>query len=529
MHNLRSSFFRSEIKKIIGSHLRLPAPAYFMAAARLLLLLAVRNTAFADSATWNLNADGNWYNPTNWSPATVPNGPADTATFGVSNVTGVGQYDGGEVNGIVFKPGASAFTITVEGFASYPILLTISGVGITNNSEITQSFVIGFPAENVSIDSAMIQFTNNATAGNLTAFTNIGGETNYGPENGVTAFYDTSSAGTGTFTNNGSDYFSYIGGITVFYDSATADRATLIADGCTISGAAGGTTTFQNTSTAGNATLIANGGSGGGLGGIILFEDDSTGGTARVKVFGNGSLDVSAHNHSPGVTVGSIEGDGVVFLGANNLTVGSNNLSTIFSGLIQDGGSLSKIGTGTLTLTGANTYTGRTTINRGRLWVNNMNGSGTGNGTVRVSAGTLGGQGTIAGEVIVGNGGGASAVLAPGKRAGKPGRPLTIQGALTFYSDATYKFGLNTKSGIADKVVANGVIISGAEFSFVSCGNRTLPPGTVFTVIDNTAPTPIAGTFRNLHDGSVFISNGNTYQASYEGGDGNDLTLTVVP
>ena len=61
-----------------------------------------------------------------------------------------------------------------------------------------------------------------------------------------------------------------------------------------------------------------------------------------------------------------------VFLGANNLTVGTNNLGTTFSGLIQDGGSgggtggsLTKAGSGKLTLTKSNTYTGDTTIKKG--------------------------------------------------------------------------------------------------------------------------------------------------------------------
>ena len=53
--------------------------------------------------------------------------------------------------------------------------------------------------------------------------------------------------------------------------------------------------------------------------------------------------------------------------------------------------------------------------------------------------------------------------------------------------------------------------------------------GTTFTVISNTAATPIAGTFANLPDGSMITIKGNNLQASYEGGDGNDLTLTVVP
>jgi len=74
-------------------------------------------------------------------------------------------------------------------------------------------------------------------------------------------------------------------------------------------------------------------------------------------------------------------------------------------------------------------------------------------------------------------------------------------------------------------VIANGIIItSGAHFSFTDLASGTLTPGTVFTLIDNTAASPIAGTFSNLPDGSVFTTNGNTYQANYEGSDGNDLT-----
>jgi hypothetical protein len=56
-----------------------------------------------------------------------------------------------------------------------------------------------------------------------------------------------------------------------------------------------------------------------------------------------------------------------------------------------------------------------------------------------------------------------------------------------------------------------------------------LPTGTVFNVIDNTAAAPIASTFANLPDGSTITIGNTTFQASYTGGDGNDLTLTVVP
>jgi hypothetical protein len=100
---------------------------------------------------------------------------------------------------------------------------------------------------------------------------------------------------------------------------------------------------------------------------------------------------------------------------------------------------------------------------------------------------------------------------------------------LTFQLDSTYKFELKSSTTAADKVVANGVTINSALFSFTDLGSAMLPTGTVFTLIDNTATIPIAGEFANLADGSIFTANGNNFQASYSGGDGNDLTLTVVP
>ena len=39
----------------------------------------------------------------------------------------------------------------------------------------------------------------------------------------------------------------------------------------------------------------------------------------------------------------------------------------------------------------------------------------------------------------------------------------------------------------------------------------------------------ITGQFSNLANNSVFTNNGITYRASYTGGTGNDLTLTVIP
>jgi hypothetical protein len=76
----------------------------------------------------------------------------------------------------------------------------------------------------------------------------------------------------------------------------------------------------------------------------------------------------------------------------------------------------------------------------------------------------------------------------------------------------------------------NGVTIqNGAQFSFSAVANKRLHGGQVFTAISNTSASPIAGTFANLADGSTFVAGRNSFKVSYSGGDGNDLTLTVVP
>ena len=148
-----------------------------------------------------------------------------------------------------------------------------------------------------------------------------------------------------------------------------------------------------------------------------------------------------------------------------------------------------------------------------------------------VSAGTLGGSGIVSGAVTVGTGSGAGAFLAPAHGANKQ-LTLTIQSGLTFNPDSTYTYTFKAQrnKSKADKVVANGVTISSvASFNLSGTAQGTLTQGTVLTVIKNTAASPIAGVFANLPDGAIVNVNGNNLQASYEGGDGNDLTLTVGP
>src|SRR6266436_1402008 len=104
-----------------------------------LILILTNQSTRADSATWKGDPINNdWNTAENWMPATVPNGPDDVATFDVSSQTGVSLSADIEVAEIVFQPGASGFTITAGPSAG----LTVSGVGVTNNSAGEQNFVV---------------------------------------------------------------------------------------------------------------------------------------------------------------------------------------------------------------------------------------------------------------------------------------------------------------------------------------------------------------------------------------------------
>ncbi len=359
-----------------------------------LLLSAV--TSYAASATWISNpGDADWNNPANWTPMTVPNGPNDTATFQTSTQAGLALSANTEVNGIVFNPSTHVFTIT-NGPA---LVFTISGVGVTNNSGFAESFAIS----NVPNGTGSLVFSNSANAGeNITYYT--GGEA-------TTSFLNSATAGNATFVNYPSAKVKFLGSSTAgnsafmglsgskvtFSNSSSAASAQFMLEAghsggafsgdsisfeggssaassyITIGGSdsvnyQGASVEFADTSSAGNCTLIASDATNGGRGGSISFSGNSTGAMARVEILGAASLNISGHV-LPGVSVGSIEGDGSVNLGTNRLTVGANNIDTTFSGhFLNSSGvaSLGKTGTGTFVLTNTNNFTD-TTIDEGTL------------------------------------------------------------------------------------------------------------------------------------------------------------------
>ena len=197
-------------------------------------------------------------------------------------------------------------------------------------------------------------------------------------------------------------------------------------------------------------------------------------------------------------------------------TVG-NATSTTYAGLITgaaaSGTLLTKVGTGVLTLSGANTYTGPTAITAGTLLVANTTGSGTGTGPVNIgTAGTLasgaGATGIVSGLVTTA---GTGSQIAPGATAasniGTVGT-LTLAGGLNLAAGATIPFDLGASS---DRINLTGGTFTGdtaAGSIIFNFNNLGVTPGTydlinfsgatsaVSISAAEFAATGIAGTFQ---------------------------------
>ncbi|MGT2434933.1 autotransporter outer membrane beta-barrel domain-containing protein [Bradyrhizobium betae] len=317
--------------------------------------------AHAVDGTWVGGTSSEWTDGTNWtSTPAVPDGTATFTNTGTPTVDSNGLVN---IGAVVFTaaPDAQAYTVNIND------IFLVNGAGISNNSTNVQTFNVG---------SSMV-FTNSSTA---SGGSNV---VTYSVSGGSISFNDTSTAGTANITNNGVVEFngsSNAGTATIvnnvvmsFYDATSASSAN-------ITNAAAGFLTFNNTATAATSTIVnsgsltfGNSATAGSAsittdnGGITSFTGTSTGGNAGFITNVGGTVDISGLS-SAGMTAGSIAGAGDYLLGAKTLTVGGNNVSTQVDGVISGaGGGLTKVGTGTLTLTGTNTYTGATTISAGTL------------------------------------------------------------------------------------------------------------------------------------------------------------------
>ena len=194
------------------------------------LIFFLAGFARAGSAIRALNpGSGDWNTAANWTSATVPNGASETAFFDLSNTTELLISANTEVNGIVFdsNAGLSPFTIT----ASPGFTFTISGVGITNNSGVNQTFKT--VADTFGSNPGTIVFSNTSTAGSAIIANNFG----------QIRFFDNSTAGSATITNNGpgsifpsahTDFFSGTAGTATIRERAvTLSRACGMRAACT--------------------------------------------------------------------------------------------------------------------------------------------------------------------------------------------------------------------------------------------------------------------------------------------------------
>ncbi|MCE9608825.1 MAG: autotransporter-associated beta strand repeat-containing protein [Chthoniobacter sp.] len=174
------------------------------------------------------------------------------------------------------------------------------------------------------------------------------------------------------------------------------------------------------------------------------------------------------------------------------------------------GCSLTKTGAGTLTLSGANNYTGATTVSAGTLLVS---GSIATSATTVQSGATLAGTGS-AGNVTLNSG----ATLAPGT--GGIGTlstaSITLSGTLAVELSAATTDRLNASGSVA---------LSGPLTISAAAG---IAPGTAFTILSKTSAGAVSGTFAGLPQDSAFSASGYLWVISYTGGDGNDVTLTTA-
>jgi outer membrane autotransporter protein len=369
-----------------------------------------------------------------------------------------------------------------------------------------------------------IEFDNASSAGNATLVAGSATRPPGADTNGFIFFTGTSTADHATITVNQFAELSFAPG---FFGggTATAGNANITNNG---------NTNFFQGSTAGNATINTNDG------GLTRFFGESTGGNAQFITNSGGVLDISGLGTFPdsgeppvsvtGMTAGSIAGAGAYFLGSKQLTVGSNNLSTTVSGIIQDGGeaggvggSLVKVGTGTLTLSGANTYTGGTTINGGTLQLGAGGTSGSIIGGVVDNAGatlafdrsdTMTFAGVISGAGSVAQVGDGTTILTGAN---------TYSGLTTISAGTLAAGGVNVFSDASHTVVESGGTLDLRGFD-QTLNNGLANAGVVQLGVPD--PTP-PGTTLTVAGG--YVGNGGALNLNtFLGGDGSPSDRLVI-
>jgi autotransporter-associated beta strand protein len=427
-----------------------------------------------NQVTWTGGgADNNWQTPANWTA--LPNAGDSLNFAGSTRLTSTNNYPSNTAfGGVVFSSGGGAFvlggnSITLLGdivnnsasAQSLNLPMVLSGYNpaintATGNISLTKaisesggSFGLTKTGSNALTLSGSSTFTGGVALVSGTISVTLTSGTSYGP------------LGTGTFSlsggslnNNGATAGATIGNPIAITGTGGVIAVTA-SQNMQLDGRLSGTGNLRvgdgtasmslylngtNAMTSGTVTFANNSNS-------IRIANPSFGSASVAWVFNNTSANRETFDFGAGtIFFGSISGAGV--LQGNNagstktMSVGALGYNDTFSGIIQDGGgvvALVKTGTGTLTLSSANSYTGGSTVNGGTL---NITGSLTGAGGVVVNnGGTLAGSGSIAGLTTVASGGaiapgnGGLGALSVASLALNPGAALNLELSGTGNSD----------------------------------------------------------------------------------------------
>jgi T5SS/PEP-CTERM-associated repeat protein/autotransporter-associated beta strand protein len=356
------------------------------------------------------------------------------------------------------------------------------------------------------------------------------GEVQFGAGTGSLNFNHTDTAYTFGTRITGAGTLNHYAGTTILTGANTYTGATTISGGTLHAGAAGtlsSSSAFTLSDTAGatldlnnfNQTIgsLSGGGATGGditLGSGILTTGGNNSSTSYAGVIsgsggvtkqGSGTLTLTgANNYSGGTTVsaGTLQGSTTSLQGniTNNAAIVFDQASSgAYAGAISGSGSLAKTGAGNVNLTGTHTYTGATTISGGTL---SVNGSIANSAVTVNSGGTLGGSGTIGSTSITSGG-----LLAPGNSIGT----LTVNGNLNFAAGSIYRAEVDAV-GNNDRINVTGTATLNGGTVDVQAGAGTYAANTTYTLLN--AAGGRTGNFSGVTSNLAFLTPTLAYDAN---------------